>query len=312
MKIHYSISIPKPCHEDWSQMSPNEKGRFCQSCSKTVVDFTTMQKEKIEDYLALNSENKICGRFRVTQLEQIQIKIPQQLIEEQTSFHKLFLLTLLIAMGTTLFNCSDQNGNTKKIETVEVIDSTTNNSKPLLKTSTIPEVKSDSSKCKTVPKKQDSVNVIEIQTPIVTGEIIDVLGAIAIEPPETEYVPNDEEIIGFIVVNQPPEFKDTPKNLTNAEKRAYMSNKINEIVTANFNTGIGKTLELEGKQRVRVQFTIDKNGTVSNIKTRATHPQLEEEAKRVINLLPQFIPGQQRGINVGVSYSLPIVFMVED
>ena len=215
-------------------------------------------------------------------------------------------------MGTTLFNCSDQNGNTKKIETVEVIDSTTNNSKPLLKTSTIAEVKSDSSKCKTVPKKQDSVNVIEIQTPIVTGEIIDVLGAIAIEPPETEYVPNDEEIIGFIVVNQPPEFKDTPKNLTNAEKRAYMSNKINEIVTANFNTGIGKTLELEGKQRVRVQFTIDKNGTVSNIKTRATHPQLEEEAKRVINLLPQFIPGQQRGINVGVSYSLPIVFMVED
>lgn len=293
-------------------MSPNEKGRFCQSCSKTVVDFTTMQKEKIEDYLALNSGNKICGRFRVTQLEQIQIKIPQQLIEEQTNFHKLFLLTLLIAMGTTLFNCSDQNGNTKKIETVEVIDSTTNNSKPLLKTSTIPEVKSDFSKCKTVPKKQDSVNVIEIQTPIVTGEIIDVLGAIAIEPPETEYVPNDEEIIGFIVVNQPPEFKDTPKNLTNAEKRAYMSNKINEIVTANFNTGIGKTLELEGKQRVRVQFTIDENGTVSNIKTRATHPQLEEEAKRVINLLPQFIPGQQRGINVGVSYSLPIVFMVED
>ena len=61
-----------------------------------------------------------------------------------------------------------------------------------------------------------------------------------------------------------------------------------------------------------MQFTIDENGTVSNIKTRATHPQLEEEAKRVIKLLPQIIPGQQSGRKVGVVYSLPIVFIVED
>lgn len=312
MKTHYSISIPKPCHEDWSQMSPNEKGRFCQSCSKSVIDFTSMGKESIKDYLASNNNNKICGRFKSTQLSTIRIKIPQQVIEQQMSFHRLFLLALLITMGTSLLNCSDQDGNTKKIDVVEVIDTLRTESKPITKTRTPTLTIIDSSKCKTVAKKQDSVNVIEIPTPIITGEIIDVLGVIAIEPPETEYVPNDEEIIGFIVVNQPPKFKDTPKNLTNAEKRAYMSNKINEIVTANFNTDIGKTLELEGKQRVRVQFTIDENGTVSNIKTSATHPQLEEEAKRVIKLLPQFIPGQQSGRKVGVAYSLPIVFIVED
>ena len=68
MKTHYSISIPKPCHEDWSQMSPNEKGRFCQSCSKSVIDFTTMPEEAIEDYLALNSNKKICGKFKVWKL----------------------------------------------------------------------------------------------------------------------------------------------------------------------------------------------------------------------------------------------------
>ena len=307
MKTHYSISIPKPCHEDWSQMSPNEKGRFCQSCSKSVIDFTSMAKESIEDYLVSNNDKKICGRFKSTQLSTIRIKIPQQLLEQQPNFHKLFLLALLIAMGTTLFNCSDKNGTTKKIDTVEVINYT--KIKPLVNTSTIPEIKLDSSKCKTAPKKIDT---IDINVPTLKGEIIEIMGDIQIEPPEIERVPEEDEIIGFMVVSQPPEFKDTPKNLTNAEKRAYMSNKINEIVTANFNTDIGKTLELEGKQRVRVQFTIDENGTVSNIKTRATHPRLEEEAKRVIKLLPQFIPGQQSGRKVGVVYSLPIVFIVED
>ena len=32
------ITIPKPCNKDWNSMSPNKKGRFCNSCSKTVID----------------------------------------------------------------------------------------------------------------------------------------------------------------------------------------------------------------------------------------------------------------------------------
>ncbi|NRD24376.1 energy transducer TonB [Winogradskyella litoriviva] len=316
MKTHYSISIPKPCHEDWSKMSPNEKGRFCQSCSKSVIDFTAMPKVAIENYLTLNSNKKVCGRFKVSQLEQIQIKIPRKILEQQTSFHKLFLLSLLIAMGTTLFNCSDKNGTTKKIDMIEVVDTLETEFIETVKIATT-EVATDSTTCKIKERKPVKIKKNEPPTPVLTGLIIvdesthnENINVNDVEPNLDEL--EDDIIIGFPVVEKVPEFKGTPKNLTNSEKKKYMSQKINEIISSNFNTKLGKQLKLKGKQRILVLFKIDKDGNVANIRARASHIQLEDEAKRVVNLLPKFIPGQQRGINIGVAYSLPIVFFVED
>ncbi|MCW3169602.1 hypothetical protein OMO38_13835 [Chryseobacterium sp. 09-1422] len=60
------VTIPKPCHENWEAMTPNEKGRFCQLCSKNVRDFTnSSDMEIIED---LSGESDTCGNFRVDQL----------------------------------------------------------------------------------------------------------------------------------------------------------------------------------------------------------------------------------------------------
>jgi hypothetical protein len=36
------LQINKPCHENWGAMTPNERGRHCASCNKTVVDLTAM------------------------------------------------------------------------------------------------------------------------------------------------------------------------------------------------------------------------------------------------------------------------------
>lgn len=41
------ITIPTPCHEDWSKMSPSERGRFCGSCKKEVHDFTGKSDEHV-------------------------------------------------------------------------------------------------------------------------------------------------------------------------------------------------------------------------------------------------------------------------
>ena len=73
---------------------------------------------------------------------------------------------------------------------------------------------------------------------------------------------------------------------------------------------MAKELGLSGRQRISVFFKVDKKGKVTSIGARAPHPALEEEAKRVIGLLPQFIPGTQRGKAVTVPYSLPILFEV--
>lgn len=62
------ITIPTPCHENWNNMTPEEKGRFCSVCSKTVRNFRTVSDEEIIDVFSDSSEN-ICGNFNKTQLE---------------------------------------------------------------------------------------------------------------------------------------------------------------------------------------------------------------------------------------------------
>lgn len=116
MKPNYSISIPKPCHEDWSKMTPNEKGRFCQSCSKTVVDFTKMNVNEIQDYIQLNKDNRICGHIKQSQLNSINLKVPESIFNQHLNFHRLFLLALLLTMGMTLLSCEDEKGKTKKLK----------------------------------------------------------------------------------------------------------------------------------------------------------------------------------------------------
>jgi bla regulator protein blaR1 len=63
---------------------------------------------------------------------------------------------------------------------------------------------------------------------------------------------------------------------------------------------------------VIVQFRIDETGSIQDIKARAAHPELAEEAKRVVASLPEMQPGKHRGRNVSVMYSLPIVFKVNE
>lgn len=108
MKKYYSIAIPKPCHEDWNNMSQREKGKFCSSCSKIVIDFTKMNTYDIQDFINENKDNRICGHFKQTQLDSINLHIPSQVLEQQYNFHKVFLLALLITMGTSLMNCTNK------------------------------------------------------------------------------------------------------------------------------------------------------------------------------------------------------------
>ena len=55
MNSKSKITIPKPCHENWNAMTPKEKGKFCNSCSKTVVDFTKKSPSEIKQYLIKNN-----------------------------------------------------------------------------------------------------------------------------------------------------------------------------------------------------------------------------------------------------------------
>lgn len=61
------ITIPKPCHEDWSKMTPNQQGAFCQACQKTVIDFSLRTENEIYEIIS-KADGNVCGRFTTMQL----------------------------------------------------------------------------------------------------------------------------------------------------------------------------------------------------------------------------------------------------
>lgn len=61
------ISIRKPCHQNWQEMSLTEKGKFCANCQKEVIDFTNSSDKEI--LLVFNNSKDLCGQFRESQLD---------------------------------------------------------------------------------------------------------------------------------------------------------------------------------------------------------------------------------------------------
>jgi beta-lactamase regulating signal transducer with metallopeptidase domain len=116
--------------------------------------------------------------------------------------------------------------------------------------------------------------------------------------------------IPYSIVETAPVHPDCVSISEDEIRRKCTSNAVNKMVNKNFNTDLANTLGLEGVNRIFVSFHISKQGDVDHIKVRAKHPNLEEEAKRVITLLPKFIPGRHDGEAVDVPYSLPIVFQI--
>jgi len=106
------ISIPKPCHENWNEMLPEEKGRFCLSCQKCVLDFTKLSDDEI--LKSLEKPNQ-CGRFSNQQLERINRKLKE---ENQIRFPRIFRYsTLMIGLGlggTLMAQEKDKNRNCRK------------------------------------------------------------------------------------------------------------------------------------------------------------------------------------------------------
>lgn len=61
------LTLNRPCDEKWENMTPNERGSFCDSCSKNVIDFTRLSQLEISEIMK-NSDGNICARVTKTQL----------------------------------------------------------------------------------------------------------------------------------------------------------------------------------------------------------------------------------------------------
>jgi protein TonB len=117
----------------------------------------------------------------------------------------------------------------------------------------------------------------------------------------------EEDItVPFAVIEDVPIFPGC-ENGTRDEQRACFQEKVQEHVVKNFKyPQIALEMGVQGK--VYVQFIINEEGHITNIKTRGPDQLLEKEAHRIIASLPQMTPGKQRGRPVKVPYSIPVNF----
>lgn len=135
-----------------------------------------------------------------------------------------------------------------------------------------------------------------------------------VEIEEIEEV-EEEEIadVPFAVIENVPIYPGCENAGNNDAKKKCMSEKVMKFVQKKFDNELANDLGLDsGRQRISVQFKIDNKGNVVNVRARAPHPRLEQEAIKVVKSLPKMTPGKQRGKAVGVLYALPIVFQVEN
>jgi protein TonB len=127
-----------------------------------------------------------------------------------------------------------------------------------------------------------------------------------IEAVEFEEVIED---IPFVLIEDVPVYPGCKGN--NKELKDCFTKKVTEFFGKKFDVNLATELGLTaGKKKLFVVFTISKTGKVINVKSRGPHPVLEREVGEIISALPVMKPGKQRGMPVGVSYSIPITFEV--
>ena len=125
------------------------------------------------------------------------------------------------------------------------------------------------------------------------NEVVEIKQVIIEEEEEEEEI---EEV--FMVVEEMPEF---PGGMAKLMK--YFSDNVRYPVVAAEN-GI--------QGRVICQFTVWKDGTIRDIVVvRGVDKSLDKEAVRLIENMPNWKPGKQRGKAVACKYTVPVSFRLQ-
>lgn len=115
-------------------------------------------------------------------------------------------------------------------------------------------------------------------------------------PPKPKVEEVTEEI--FVVVEEQPEFPGG-----NTAMMKFLGDNIKYPVIAQEN-GI--------QGRVITNFVVERDGSITDVQVvRGVDPSLDKEAIRVIQSMPKWKPGKQRGSAVRVRFTLPVVFRLQ-
>ncbi|MEM7483763.1 MAG: energy transducer TonB [Bacteroidota bacterium] len=125
---------------------------------------------------------------------------------------------------------------------------------------------------------------------------------------DIEVVDNDvPDKVPFTVIQDVPVF---PGCEDADDQRTCFQEMMQKHIRKNFRyPEAAQEMGLQG--RVNLVFTIQKDGSIAEVKMRGPHKVLETEAARIISKLPKMTPGKQRGTPVKVPFAIPITFKLQ-
>jgi len=113
--------------------------------------------------------------------------------------------------------------------------------------------------------------------------------------------------VAFAIIDKVPVF---PGCEDAGDMRACFNQMLQRHIGKNFRYP-EQAQEIGIQGRVNVLFIIQEDGSIGNVRLRGPDKLLEDEAARIISLLPQMTPGEHRGEKVRVPFSIPITFKLE-
>lgn len=121
------------------------------------------------------------------------------------------------------------------------------------------------------------------------------VGFPALSQPDTASAKKSEEV--FTYVEQMPEFPGGQEAMVK-----FLSENIHYPMEARNDSIVGKVL---------VQFTVSSEGYVTDAHIlKSVRTDIDNEALRVVRMMPKWQPGKQNGKPVYVRYNLPIKFSI--
>ena len=152
------------------------------------------------------------------------------------------------------------------------------------------------------PKAEEIIQIVENdaeveESTIQASDETDKAVEVKYVPVEVEEEEVEEQQI-FQVVEEMPEF---PGGMAECMKWLSKNMKYPTISQENGVQG-----------RVIVQFVVNRDGSIVDaVVARGVDPYLDKEALRVVGLMPKWKPGKQRGKEVRVKYTLPVMFRLQ-
>ncbi|CAM3589344.1 M56 family metallopeptidase [Flavobacterium gelidilacus] len=125
--------------------------------------------------------------------------------------------------------------------------------------------------------------------------------------------PTSDDPIPFALLENPPAFEGCEEKTGNDAKECFIR-AMNDHIKTHFNYP-KEAVDKKVQGRVTIMFQITKEGLIENLNVKGTGNDnsylLEEEAIKIIRLLPKFQPAMIEGEAVAVSYAQPIAFRLQ-